>query len=142
MANKKTVDLDGYGGLDYIRIKDIPARDTKVGRVMNIDLRQLELCIVAELVLKGVPLRGAEVKFIRKAFGFSQSEFASQFKMTAPAITKWESDPDRPLKSIAQYAVRMFSVFKLKLEFEKPFHQMIDTGETPNELEVRWGEAG
>src|SRR3990172_2610369 len=77
-------------GLDYVYLANVPVRQTTHGEVIDADPARIEREISGEIIRRGVPIRGAEVQFLRKSLGASLQKFAMLLGLSAPAILKWE----------------------------------------------------
>jgi DNA-binding transcriptional regulator YiaG len=133
---KKTI--RGYGGLDYLVIRGVPFKKTKHGNIISAaTLAELEKAIVAKLVIEQVPLRGAEVRFIRKALGYSMSKLGAALQLTSTSILKWEHDPSKRLSAINEVAVRALVAEILEIEIEGTFSALVGKSKTPEEIEMK-----
>ena len=121
-------------GLDYVYLKNVPVRDTTRGQVLAIDLSIVEVEIAKEIVRKGIPIRGAEVQFLRKSLGLSMEKFAKLLGLSAPAILKWERARTKRLAPINEVAVRALMAEQLDIELEGRFTILKGNPDTPSRL--------
>lgn len=132
-------DLRGIGTLDYIVFKSVPMRESKWGPVMELNESILEQAALHALVAHRVPLRGREIKFIRKAMGLTIQDFAKKLRLTHGAVQGWEKGPDQRLLPFNEIAVRVFLAEELKIEILAYFSVLIGTEQTPKRIELLAG---
>jgi DNA-binding transcriptional regulator YiaG len=108
-------------GLDYVYLENVPVRQTKHGEVLDADLAVIEAEIAKEIVLQGIPIKGAEVRFLRKSLGLSMERFATPLGLSAPAILKWEREPQKRLHPTNEVAVRALMAERLNISVEGKF---------------------
>ena len=90
MKKKRTII---YNGLGFpITLIDAPIRTVAGEEVLDIDMNKLQITVLKLLIFKTTPLTGEQLRFIRKFFGMSTTEFAKKFGMTHPTILKWEKN--------------------------------------------------
>src|SRR5437762_960591 len=116
MIKRWKTDLHGFGGLDYLFFKAVPMRSSKWGDVIDIHPELLEKLAAEALILNGVPIRGRELKFLRKALGFSLERLAKEIDLSDSAIFKWEHKADERLHPMTEAPLRAFFAEKLGLE--------------------------
>jgi DNA-binding transcriptional regulator YiaG len=129
-------DLKGIGTLDYFVFKDIPMRDSKWGPVIEVREQILEELALRALVTRRIPLHGAELKFIRKALGFTIQEFAKKLRLTHGAIQGWEKGPKTRLLPVNEIAVRSLVAEELKIDILGHFSELLGTDSTPKRIEL------
>jgi DNA-binding transcriptional regulator YiaG len=133
LMKKETVHYSACG-LDYVYLKDVPIHDTSHGKVMAVDLNVIERDIAGEIVRQGVPIRGAEVQFLRKSLGLSMEKFGRLLTLSAPAILKWERARTKRLGPINEVAVRALMAEQLDIEMKGRFTVLKGNSETPIRL--------
>ena len=101
------------------------------------DLALLERDIAKEIVREGVPIRGAEVRFLRKSICSSMDQFGALLGLTAPAILKWEREPQKRLHPTHEVAVRALMAEKLNIAIEGRFTVLKGQAATPSRLAIR-----
>jgi DNA-binding transcriptional regulator YiaG len=124
-------------GLDYVYLEHVPIRQSKYGDVIAADISVIERKIAAEIVSQGIPIRGAEVQFLRKSLAASLQTFGKYLGLSAPAILKWERTRDKRLDPINEVAVRALMAEQLGIELEGKFTVLKGNGETPARLSLR-----
>ena len=68
----KKIIMENFAGLNWVTVTDIPAKKTKYGEGVEADLhKKIEEQVATFIVQKRVPIRGMEVEFLRKTFGYS-----------------------------------------------------------------------
>lgn len=124
-------------GLDYVYLKDVPIRQTIHGEVLAIDLPFIERDIAREIVRQGIPIRGAEVQFLRKSLALSMEKFGNLLGLSAPAILKWERARTKRLTPINEVAVRALLAEQLDIELKGRFTVLKGNSATPTRLSLR-----
>ncbi len=120
----------GICGLDYVYLANVPVRKTAYGEVIDSDPGDIERKIACELIRQGVPIRGAEVQFLRKSLGASLQKFGALLGLTAPAILKWERARMKRLTPINEVAVRALMAELLGIEMEGKYSVLKGNHET------------
>ncbi len=117
----KTKVVKGYYGLEYVTVV-LPVGSSKHGDVIVVDFGEVEVKVARLLIEKRVPLRGKEIKFLRKAIGLSLEKFGAELGVSAPAILKWEREKeDQRLDPINEVAVRALLAEKLGVRITGTF---------------------
>jgi len=124
-------------GLDYVYLENIPVRQTKHGEVLDVDLEVIEREIAGEIVGQGIPIRGAEVKFLRKFLGLSMERFGALLGLSPPAILKWERDLEKRLHPTNEVAVRALMAEQLNIILEGKFTVLKGKAVNPGCLTLR-----
>jgi DNA-binding transcriptional regulator YiaG len=124
-------------GLDYVYLENIPVRQTKHGEVLDVDLEVIEREIAGEIVGQGIPIRGAEVKFLRKFLGLSMERFGALLGLSPPAILKWERDLEKRLHPTNEVAVRALMAEQLNIILEGKFTVLKGKAVNPGRLTLR-----
>ena len=123
-------------GLDYVYLANLPARQTTHGEVIDADLSAIEREIAGEIVRQGIPIRGAEVQFLRKSLGASLQKFGTLLSLSAPAILKWERARMKRLAPINEVAVRALMAELLGIELQGKFTTLRGNQGSPRRLAV------
>jgi DNA-binding transcriptional regulator YiaG len=121
-------------GLDYVYLKNVPIRNTTHGQVLAVDMSVVEVEIAREIVKQGIPIRGAEVQFLRKSLALSMDRFGKLLGLSAPAILKWERARTRRLAPINEVAVRALMAEQLDVELKGRFTILKGNAKTPTRL--------
>ena len=101
--------LKAFGGLEYVTIKNVPVRKSKkYGDILDCDMGKLEKNVAKELIKRKIPLRGAEVKYLRKVNGLSMGKLGAILGLSSTAIMKWEKRDEERLSPINEVALRVF----------------------------------
>jgi len=124
-------------GLDYVYLENVPVRRTVYGDVIDEDPALIERLIATEIVRRGVPLRGAEVQFLRKTLGLSMARFGKLLGLSAAAILKWERARSQRLLPANEVAVRALIAEQLDLAIEGKFSVLKGMADTPERLMLR-----
>ena len=86
---------------------------------------------------QGIPIRGAEVQFLRKSLDLSMEKFGRLLGLSAPAILKWERARIKRLAPINEVAVRALMAEHLSIEMKGRFTVLKGNPETPTKLLLR-----
>jgi DNA-binding transcriptional regulator YiaG len=85
--------------------------------VIDIDFNKLRKNVLNFLIHKHSRLTGEELRFIRKHFEMTMTEFGKVFGVTHVAVLKWESGENRVLPT-TDLCVRIFVLRKLHAKNE------------------------
>ncbi len=66
-------------GLDYVYIR-VPVAKSKGEEYINLPMGVIEKAIARQLISARVPIRGAELVFLRKTFGMTLKDLACPFR--------------------------------------------------------------
>lgn len=129
-------DIVGIGQLDYFVFKDVPMRDSEWGPVIEMRLQTMETLALRALVIQRIPIRGLEVKFIRKCLGLTIQEFASKLRLTHGAIQAWEKAEKARLLPMNEIALRALVAEELKIDIVGHFSELLGVASTPKRIEL------
>lgn len=132
-------DIVGIGRLDYFVFKDVPMRESEWGPVIDVRERTMELLALRALVTQRIPIRGAEVRFIRGALMLTIQEFASKLHLTHGAIQGWEKNPKNRILPVNEIALRAFAAEELGLKILGHFSELLGVDTTPKRVELLAG---
>ena len=132
-------DVQGIGGLDYIIFKNVPMRESKWGDVIELKESILEKVAAEALITHRIPLRGQEVRFLRKSLGLTYGKFAAELSISPSTVCKWEQKPDERLHIFNETALRSFFAEKLGIEISGKFSQLIAFPTRPDKLVLKAG---
>jgi hypothetical protein len=122
--------------LEYIVFKNVPMRSSDHGDVVDLDVEVLELLAAKAVVETRVPLRGVEVKFLRKVLGLSLEKFAGPMGLSAATVMKWERQELGRLHAVNEVAVRTYVAERLGLHVDGLFSTLLGD-RTPKILELK-----
>ena len=88
------------------------------------------------LIEKGIPLRGAEVAFLRKV-GLSLAVLGAELGVSAPAVLKWERATDTRLHPMNEVALRALIAEHLGLPLAGHFSVLLGRDKAPATLRLR-----
>ena len=137
----KTMIINGIGGLEYIRIKNVPFcidKDKPIGKVVQVDLGDLEKFVAAEILKQRIPLRGREVHFLRRTLALSMEKFAHALGLTAASVMKWEHTKEKRLAPVNEAAVRSLAAEKLGVNLPGKFSSLLGIGKNPKKFVLTW----
>lgn len=111
--------------LDYIIFTDVPMKKSKYGDILDMDSSLLESMAAKAIIQQRIPLRGREVKFLRKTLGFSMEKFAAKLELTSGTIFHWEKAEQERLAAVNELAVRSFVAEQLEIEISGKFSELL-----------------
>lgn len=128
MAKKNS--LECFGGLNWLTVTGIPVTKTKFGKGVSSEvLKKIEEMVSTYIVVKRVPICGAEVEFLRKSFGYSLGRMGAEIGFSPTSILKWERAKEKRLEKVNEVGVRAWAADKLKLEISGRFSKLIGISE-------------
>lgn len=127
--------INGLVSLDYIHFINVPMKDSKHGPVVDLAPDVLEKLAAKAVIVHRIPLRGKEVKFLRKVLGLSLEKFANKLGLTSGSVFHWEKAEDQRLAPINEAAVRAFVAEKLNVEIPGRFSELI--GDKIQDIQVK-----
>jgi DNA-binding transcriptional regulator YiaG len=133
-------ELNGWGGLDYLVITDVPVELTQDSEELidaNV-LQKMEQLISEQILLQQLPICGQEVIFLRKALGLSRRKFAREVQLSDVAILKWEREAEKRLTPTSEILIRAYFSKRLELSLDQVFSSLFTSSETPKELRVSY----
>jgi DNA-binding transcriptional regulator YiaG len=128
------VEFKNYLGLKYITAHVRADRvSVEHGPVFSADrFKEIDKAIAVILITSPRPIRGQELKVIRKVTGMGIREFAAAIGVSHPTVMNWEKAKKRRLHRAEEAFVRVFFSEKLgvhleaKLEVLAPQHAIQD----------------
>lgn len=109
-----------------ILLLNVPMKQIFGEWVLDIDLNKLQARALRALVHKPISLNGQELRFIRKYFEMTTTEFGKMFGVTHVGVLKWENDQTKINPATEMY-IRLFVLDHLKVkdrEFRQLFHEI------------------
>jgi hypothetical protein len=123
-------------GLDYVYLI-VPVLKIKGGEEMiDLPMGVIDRGIAFKIIEDRVPIRGAEVAFLRKALGLSLKDWANNFGLSAAGVLKWEKAVGKRLAPVNEAAVRAFCAEELGVEVNGTWSELIADDETPKKVSV------
>jgi DNA-binding transcriptional regulator YiaG len=145
MGKKLTLKtLKGVGNLDYPEVHGVPMiEDDMHGEGIHAQvLGEVEQLVASEIIAQRLPLRGAEVAFLRKSLGLSRLEFAKGLGLSDVAVLKWERDPKKRLALINEVAVRAYFAPKFKVKLAGAIDDLVGIESAPKKLVIQYSNKG
>lgn len=97
-----------YKGLGFpITLVNPKIRKMAGEEVLDINMNKLQIAVLKYLIFKKTPLKGEHLRFIRKFFEMSTTEFAKKFGVTHPTILKWEKNQNS-IAPATDFYIRLF----------------------------------
>ena len=135
---KKKMKLEKFAGLEWVTVTNVPCQETKFGSGIDAKvLKRIEELVAGYIVEKCVPIRGAEVEFLRKTLGYSLGKIAAELGFSAPAILKWERARTRHLDRVNEVAVRTWAAEKLGLKITGQFSKLVAREDKPDPVTLK-----
>jgi DNA-binding transcriptional regulator YiaG len=127
-------------GLDYVYLENVPVAMTASGSsYVDLPMGEIDGAIARKIVAERVPLRGAEVAFLRKALGMTLNQWGERLGLTAAAILKWERARDKRLSKINEAAVRSLCADLLDIPMDGRWSVLIANDRAPERLSLKVG---
>ena len=128
----------GILNLDYIEVKNVPVeKNERLGEIMSAEVSGwVERMAARALLERGVPIRGAEVQFLRGVLGMSQRQLGDLLGYSGVAILKWERGRNRRLDRVNEIAVRALMADRYGIKASQSWETLIGTAEAPKRLVV------
>ncbi len=124
-------------GLDYVYLI-VPVLKLKGGEeIIDLPMGVIDKGIAFKIIEDRVPIRGAEVLFLRKALGLSLKGWADKFGLSAAGVLKWERARDKRLAPVNEAAVRAFCAEHLGVELEGTWSELVADDKTPKKVAVK-----
>lgn len=117
--------IRGWESLDYVYLQNVPMRASRKGPLIDTLLEPIERKIARALVESRNPLRGKEVKFLRRITGLSLHKFAQKLGLTPGAVYHWEKAPDQRLMPVNEIAVRVLCAEEFSVELPAVLSRLI-----------------
>jgi len=127
--------LDGLVSLEYIHFINVPMKESKHGPVIDLAPNQLEKLAATAVIVHRIPLRGKEVKFLRKMVGLSLEKFANKLGLTSGSVFHWEKAEDQRLAPVNEAPVRALIAEELEIEISGKFSDLL--GEKIHDIKVK-----
>lgn len=126
---KKTYTYEGLGF--PVHLTNVPMIKARGEFILDIDFNKLQKAVLLHLCHKKMPLTGNEVKFVRKYFSLTTTDFGNLFGYSHSAILKWENHGD----AIARIAPTTEVYLRLHI-FEFLQKDALDFKELYNEIRI------
>jgi DNA-binding transcriptional regulator YiaG len=123
-------------GLEYVYIVNAPIGVDDGDNFIYIPPEGVDRMIAIEIVQKGVPLRGREVVFLRKALKMSRNQWADKLGVSASVLLRWEQKLDKRLSRVNEVAIRLLSAEQLEVELPGKWSAVVIVDDHPMRLEI------
>ena len=118
-------DLDHLVSLEYIHFINVPMKESKHGPVIDLPVDALDKMAATAVIKNRIPLRGKEVKFLRKVIGLSLEKFAGKMGLSSGTIFHWEKAETDQLAPVNEAAVRTLIAEEMGIEIPAKFSLLI-----------------
>ena len=123
-------------GLDYVYLV-VPVLKLKGGEEMiDLPMGVIDRGIAAKIIEDRVPIRGAEVSFLRKTLGLSLKDWAGNFGLSAAGVLKWEKALNKRLAPVNEASVRAYCAEHLGVEVTGTWTELVADDRTPKKVSV------
>ncbi len=138
MSKKQKLKTIKYSlcGLEYVYLVNVPVGIEQGVEYVDIAPDKIDRMIAAEIIRHGIPLRGKEVLFLRKALKMNRNQWASKLGVTASGILRWEQGGEKRLSLINEAAIRMLCAEELKITLSAKWSLIVAQQQSPERLEV------
>lgn len=124
--SKKFVKEKNWYGLEYVSVV-LPISRVSGEHGELVDAKtwsSAELLVGRELISRKYPIRGLELRYLRKTLGYSLRDYSALLGLSQTAVMKWEKQTKRRLDPINEVAVRALCAQLLKLELRAWFDEL------------------
>ena len=132
-----TEDIIGIGDLDYFIFKGVPMRNSQWGPVVELSEKIMEELASRAIIEHRLPIRGKEIRFLRKSLGLTLAAFAEKLNLTPSSILKWERANEERLHPINEVAVRALVAEEMKIDVVGKYSVLRGKEMTPEKLELK-----
>lgn len=123
--NKKKVETFIYQDFGFpVKLINVPMKKVFGEWFLDINLGKLQKNILIELARKSTTLTGVEIRFIRKYFEMTTTEFGHICGASHAAVLKWEKD-ESLMNPATEVFIRLYVLDRLlakDIEFRNFFH--------------------
>ncbi|MGK5087456.1 hypothetical protein WDW86_07850 [Bdellovibrionota bacterium FG-2] len=132
----------GVLNLGYIEVKNVPVeKSERFGSVVSAEVSGKVEYLVAKAILKHrVPLRGAEVQFLRDVLGMSQRQLGMLLGYSGVAILKWERAKSKRLDRVNEITLRALMADRYSVKLDTAWASLLGLDATPKKLVVDFKE--
>jgi len=123
--------IKGYGGLEYIRI-------TFKGKTLPHEkLKELER-EMGQIIIQTKPLRGKEVKFLRKTLGLSLGKLVVKMQgmVDQSTVSRWEQKGEERLSPANESLMRSFFAYEFKVKL-RAIPEILIPAESEDFVEIK-----
>ncbi len=135
MSKRKTIHYT-LCGLEYVYLINAPIGVDSGEEYIDIPPAQIDRMIAVEIIRQGVPMRGREVLFLRKALKMNRNQWATKLGITASGILRWEQTDKKRLSRINEVAIRMLCAEELGIKLQGKWSAVVTENDLPERLEV------
>ncbi len=133
--NKKKIETFIYQDFGFpIKLINVPMKKIFGEWFLDINLSQLQKNILNLLIHKQARLTGAEIRFIRKYFEMTTTQFGLCFGATHAAVLKWEKE-ESLMNPTTELCIRLYVFDRLLIkdkEFRKFYHTVYEEIVSPH----------
>ncbi len=109
-----------------IKLINAPMKKVYDQWFLDINLSKFQKNVLYGLVNKPSPLTGSEIRFIRKYFEMTTTDFGHIFGATHPAVLKWEKN-ESSMNPATEVCMRLYVLDRLQIkdkEFRRLYHKI------------------
>lgn len=124
-------------GLSYVYVSVPVARADDGTEYIDLPTNVIERAIAVKLIEARVPVRGAEVAFLRKALGMSLKAWGQQFGLSPAGVQKWEKPKTKRLAPVNEAAVRACCAEVLGVPLDGTWSDLVAADKVPKRLSLK-----
>lgn len=124
-------------GLDYVYIKAPVIKADDGEEYIDLPMGVIEKAIASKLIEDRVPMRGLEIRFIRKSLGLTLKDWAYALGLSAAGVLKWEKAKSTRLTKVNEAAVCSFTAENLKIKIPSVWSKLVAKKDTPKRLSLK-----
>ncbi len=128
-------------GLNYVYVVVPTSKSSDGEEYIDLPMGVLDRAIAVKIIETRIPIRGAEVVFLRKALGMTLSSWAKELGLSAAGVMKWEKAAKKRLSRVNEAAVRAFCAEQLSVELGGKWSELLALDTTPKRLAVKMNRA-
>lgn len=136
-ASLPMLEFKNYLGLEYITLHVRADRvSEEYGPIVSAEkFQKIDRLIAAKIISQPAPIRGIELKVIRKILGLGVREFAAAIGVTHPTVLNWEKSPKERLSRADEAFVRVFFAEQLGVTLKASIQTLSPENPLPAPIE-------
>jgi len=128
----------GVLNLGYVVVSNVPVeKNGRFGEIMSAEVSgRVERMVAKTILERRVPIRGAEVQFLRDVLGMSQRQLGELLGYSGVAILKWERAKTKRLDRVNEIVVRALMADRHGVKIDASWESLLGISEVPNKFVV------
>jgi len=128
-------DFNMLGAFNYIHFLNVPMKDSAYGPIIDLPSDTLDILAAEAMIKERIPLRGKELKFLRKIIDHSLEKFANKMGLSSATVFHWEKAENETLAPVNEVAVRTLVAEELNIEMPAKFSLLV--GNKVRRIEIK-----